>query len=190
MARELARRVGRSGGLFDLRSEVDRLFEDFFGGDATLERSDVFVPKLDVRDNEDAYLLRVELPGIDPNDVSIDLDDDVLTVRGERQRDSSETRGGYEYSESSYGSFVRSLQLPRGIDASHVDASMNQGVLEITVPKVATAQQRKIPVKAVSASASQPAPSMQEKAPDKTQSPAGGGTSVKVGGAEARNPKS
>jgi HSP20 family protein len=99
-----------------------------------------------------------------PDDVSIDVDQNVLTVRGERKREKQETRGGYEYSEASYGSFLRSVQLPPGVDGSKVEARMEHGVLEVAIPKGEEARPRRIPVKGAAAGA--------EAVPSSTQSTA------------------
>jgi HSP20 family protein len=166
MARDISRRGAQGGSVFDFRNEIDRLFEDFFSpgaGRQLAERGLDFVPNLEVREQDQDYLVRVDLPGMKPEDVSIDVDQNVLTVRGERKREQQETRGGYAYSEASYGSFMRSVQLPQGVDASKVEARMEHGVLEIAIPKGEEARPRKIPVRGATAGAEQVPSSTQQQ---------------------------
>lgn len=151
MARDIQRR-GEFGGFLDLRHEIDRLFENFFelgGGAGSLARRGDFVPRIELQEVDQGFVIRAELPGLKPEEVSIEVDGNVLTLRGERKRETQKSRGGFEYSEANYGSFVRSVELPGGIiDASKVEARMEQGILEVTVPKSETARPRKIPVRA------------------------------------------
>ena len=101
--------------------------------------------RLDVRETDEHYLVRAEIPGLDPKDLDIQVQGDVLVLSGEKQveRDERET---LTYSERAYGSFRRALRLPAPIDAEHVQARHANGVVTITLPKADSARPRRIQV--------------------------------------------
>jgi HSP20 family protein len=141
-----------TGPVFGLRREIDRLFEDTFGGDA---RRSGWAPAVDIREDNKEIALEVELPGIKPSDVEVTAENGVLTIRGEKQSTSSEgTEGRYHVVERSYGSFTRSFQLPQGVDDQRIEADFADGLLTVRIPKAALAQPRRI---AIRNSGSQPA---------------------------------
>ena len=118
-----------------LQSEVNRLFDTFFGGrpgDAGLRR---WVPAMDLVETDDHLLLRADLPGLDRDDVSIEVKDGVLTVSGERQAEHDEQADGFYRVERAFGAFSRSLSLPSQIDAERITAEFDRGVLEVRIPK-------------------------------------------------------
>jgi HSP20 family protein len=119
----------------------------FFGGSPT-RAAQSFAPPVDIVEQEKAYLVRAELPGVSPSDVDIQVENDVLTLRGERKHESNEEHDGYRRVERSYGSFSRSFALPKGTNAEAIEARADNGVLTITIPKVAAATARKVEVKA------------------------------------------
>jgi|SRR6478672_8558080 len=141
-----------TGPVFGLRREIDRLFEDTFGGDA---RRTGWVPAVDIREDSKEIALEIELPGIKPSDVEVTAENGVLTIRGEKQSTSTEgSEGRYHVLERSYGSFTRSFQLPTGVDEQRIDADFADGVLIVRIPKAALAQPRRIQIRN---SGSQPA---------------------------------
>ncbi|WP_394848500.1 Hsp20/alpha crystallin family protein [Pendulispora brunnea] len=151
--------------VFDLRREIDQLFESFFSPSrGTMQRPGGldFNPHLEITETDGAYVLNAELPGLEENDVNIDVNGDVLTVRGEKRREQSGERRGYQYSERSYGQFARSLQLPRGTDASKIEAHFKNGVLKVTVPKGEAARARSIPIRTGGVETQQRVPTTQE----------------------------
>ena len=121
-----------------LQGEVNRLFDTFFGSprangaDARARR---WVPAMDLVETEDALVLKADLPGLERDDVTIEVKDGVLTVSGERRQAHSEKADGYYRVERAFGGFSRSLSLPKGVDAEQVSASMDKGVLSVRVPK-------------------------------------------------------
>jgi HSP20 family protein len=131
--------------VFGLRREIDRLFEDTFGrGDTGTS----WTPAVDVQENQNELRLDVELPGLNPDEVEITADNGVLTIRGEKQFERKEGDDSrYHVVERSYGSFLRSFQLPQGLDESRIDATFNNGILSIHIPKSALAQPKKIQIK-------------------------------------------
>ena len=90
---------------------------------------------MDLAETEDEFVLKADLPGLSEDDVSIELEDNVLTVSGERKGEHEERKDGYYRVERSYGRFSRSLTLPEGVDADAVKASFDHGVLEVHIPK-------------------------------------------------------
>jgi len=134
-------------GIPDLRQEIDTLFEQFFSpGALSGYRTADFVPKLEVTEAEDSYLLRAEVPGVAPEDVEIDVNNNILTLRGQKKREEKREFQGYEYTERSYGSFVRSIQLPPETDSTRIAADVRNGVLEVRIPKGEAARPRRIAV--------------------------------------------
>jgi HSP20 family protein len=129
-----------------LRREIDRLFEDALGrGDSG--RS--WIPSVDIRETEKAITLAFELPGIRAENVEVTSESGVLTVRGEKREERTEDdeqEGRYHIVERSYGAFTRSFQLPPGIDEDNIDASFDNGVLTVRVPKSDTPQSRRIEI--------------------------------------------
>lgn len=139
-----------------LRSEVDRVFNDFTPGffDRQLARfPNAFLrgmPAADFVESAKTYELTVELPGIDAKDLDLTLANGILTLKGEKQESKEEKEKEYYLSERRYGSFQRSLQLPDGVDAEKIGASFENGVLKVVLPKMPNAQKndRKIAIKA------------------------------------------
>jgi HSP20 family protein len=132
-----------------LQGDVNRLFDSFFGRREAggVSQSRRWVPAMDLAETEDSLVLRADVPGVDRNDIAVEVKDGVLTVTGERHAQSEDKREGYHRVERSYGSFARSLELPKGIDPEGVDASYEDGVLEVRIPKPAERQPTKVEVK-------------------------------------------
>jgi HSP20 family protein len=147
-----------------LQREVDRLFEEFSRGLPMFSPQAMtnILPSIDVTETDKEIEITAELPGLERKDVDISIEDDVLTIRGEKKVESEQGdkkgqqgdkkgNGGdnksYHVSERSYGVFYRMLQLPPGIDPSTVKATMSNGVLKISIPKPARTQAKKIEVK-------------------------------------------
>lgn len=146
-----------------LRHEIDRLFDDFNGGSRASFGRSLFdmqpfwsretwatAPAVDITETDKAYEVTAELPGIDEKNVAVKFADGVLTIKGEKKEESEEKKKDYYLSERSYGAFQRSFQVPAGIDADKIEAAFKKGVLTITLPKTAQAQQaeKKITIKA------------------------------------------
>ena len=122
--------------LDSLQGEVNRLFDTFFGGAADSgSRSRRWVPAMDLVETENALVLTADLPGLERDDVSIEVKDSVLTVSGTRDAEHTDKADGYYRVERAFGSFSRSLTLPDGVAADKVKAAFDKGVLEITIPK-------------------------------------------------------
>lgn len=147
--------VARSDDPFgSLRREMNRMFEDTFGNFLAPMREGIgrgmLAPSVDVKETDKELEVTAELPGVDEKDVQVTLEDDVLTIKGEKKLEKEESREGYHVSERSYGSFFRSLPMPSGVDPNKVNATFSKGILKVTLPKPAGAQAKakKIDIKA------------------------------------------
>jgi HSP20 family protein len=139
-----------------MSQDMDRLFEQFgfgrsaFGFGPTLgsllgsdvadrsqrfgEGSTLWMPQVETTQRGDRFVVRADLPGINKDDVHVEIDDDVLTISGERHNEQRDERDGFFRSERSYGSFFRAIPLPDGVKADQGEAKFNDGVLEISLP--------------------------------------------------------
>jgi HSP20 family protein len=112
--------------------EVDRLLDRVFDTQAGPQR---WAPPMDLTESEDHYLLRADLPGMSEDEVSIEVDNGVLTVAGERRAEHAEREKGWHRIERSFGRFQRQLTLPDGVDAEALTAEFDRGVLSVRIPK-------------------------------------------------------
>lgn len=127
-----------------LQSEVNRLFSRAGGGDVSERQS--WIPSVDVVETKDAITLKADLAGMDPNDIALEVEDNVLTVSGERRFQEEVDEEKYYRIERRYGSFSRSIALPQGADPEKIEAEYENGVLAVTVPKVEAAKPKRISV--------------------------------------------
>lgn len=127
--------------------EVNRVFDAFNRGFGAPDSGEVlWNPPFDVQESEDHYVLRTEVPGVDPAHIDVSVENHVLTVTGEKKHESEETGAAYHRRERVFGRFERSFRLPRAVDAEAIRAVCKNGVLELTVPKAPEARPRRIPV--------------------------------------------
>ncbi|WP_456427337.1 Hsp20/alpha crystallin family protein [Rhodocaloribacter sp.] len=137
-------------GLSQLQREVDRLFEDFFGRtlmtDRETELQSVWTPVVDLSESDDAYLIRMDLPGLSKEDVQITFENGVLQVSGERKNVHEETKDQVHRIERWYGRFFRSFNLGQNVQADKIKATFKNGVLTIEAPKVEASKPLKIKV--------------------------------------------
>ena len=134
-----------------LQRDMDRLFSRgnglFDGDEARVQNGSSarqsWMLATDVVETQDALTLKAALPGIDPKDIDVQVEDNVLTIRGERQFERVE-EGHYHWTEQRYGSFSRSVTLPPYADVTRISARYNNGVLELTIPKREESKPRKI----------------------------------------------
>jgi HSP20 family protein len=126
---------------------MNRLFGTVFDthtGDGGAPRR--WIPAMDLVEEADEFVLRADLPGVREEDVKVELEDNVLTVAGERRAEHERTADGYRRIERSSGSFARSLTLPEGIDPDSVSARFERGVLEVRVPKPEQRKPRRVAI--------------------------------------------
>jgi HSP20 family protein len=144
-----------------MRREMDRMFDRFFGGGFGMPLSrrmfemepswqgggegfGFSAPAIDFAEDEHAYHLTAELPGLSEKDINLSLSDDMLTISGEKreERQENEKDKNFHYSERRFGSFRRMIQLPQHIDRDKIEANFKNGVLRVTVPKAQDVRQR------------------------------------------------
>jgi len=135
--------------------ELERRFEDIFGRPflpAVWRRLPMeergWAPPIEVFEKEDKYVVKAELPGMKEEDIDVSVIGDTLTVKGERKAESEVKEEDYYCCERSYGSFFRSIALPSNVDAKKIEASFEDGVLEVSLPKAAEVKPKKISVSA------------------------------------------
>jgi HSP20 family protein len=140
-----------------LHDDVERLLRETFGrgigrsvlaDGSTVTTAGAFGPALDVEETEDAFTIHVELPGVAADDVDVSLEENVLTVSGERRFYDDREADGFRRIERSFGRFHRAIRLPDRVDTTGVRASQRDGVLTITAPKAEEAKPRRIAVEA------------------------------------------
>ncbi len=134
--------------LQSVQSEINRLFNTLFESPTPTVNGSPrrWIPAMDLVENENDFVLRADLPGVAEKDVKIELQENVLTISGERKAEHEERKEGYYRLERSAGSFSRTLTLPEGIDPSGITASYDRGVLEIHVPKPAVRKPHKVTI--------------------------------------------
>ena len=132
--------------LDSLQGDMNRLFDRFFEGRAPNGGGRRWIPAMDLVETHDALVLRGDLPGMSEEDVEIEIKDNVLTVSGERKAQHEEKGEGYHRVERAFGSFSRSLSLPRGVEADKIAASFDNGVLEVRIPKPAEAKPTRVEI--------------------------------------------
>jgi HSP20 family protein len=136
-------------GFYDPVGEMNQVFDNMLGGlmrrSGGQQRSEVaeWAPAIDVVTENGDLVVKAELPGVKQEDVDITLQDNVLTVSGQRKAEQEEERGGYYVRERRYGSFSRSLTVPEGVDESKIHARYENGVLKVTIEGAAQVQEPK-----------------------------------------------
>lgn len=128
-----------------IQREFNRLFDELGDGWAAFTELEL-APRMDLHEDDKSVELTVELPGLSQSDVKIAVEDDVLTVSGEKKAEKDYKEGSVRVSERSYGAFSRSVSLPRSVDAAKIKASMADGVLKIIAPKDGSAVARTIEI--------------------------------------------
>ncbi|HEX9998766.1 MAG TPA: Hsp20/alpha crystallin family protein [Abditibacterium sp.] len=132
-----------------LQQQINHLFNqfdtDFFGRGEEIGGG-MFAPAMDVKEDAHAYTVQLEVPGVPRDKIDITLQDGALVIRGAREPKAEKTEGHYRRVERSYGSFSRSLTLPRAVDGAQVSADLHDGVLTVRLPKAEDAKPRQIAI--------------------------------------------
>lgn len=142
----------RDGGriLPNLRDDLEQLFQDWFEGTTSTEMAaGAWCPRCDLEETDEAYVLHVELAGVDPDDIEVSLEDNTLTVKGERSFYAEKSEEGFTRRERSFGSFFRAMRLPTSVDADAIEAAHHNGVLTVTAPKTDKSHSRHVPITTV-----------------------------------------
>ena len=143
-----SRPVGEVSPLFRFQDRFDRLLDEFGVTPATADDLSLN-PRIDVSEEEDAFLLSAEMPGIGKDDVDLRVTEDSITLRAEKKTEREENSDKFHLVERRFGTFSRSLELPQSVDPDNVSAEFKDGVLTVTLPKAPEAQNgsRKIELK-------------------------------------------
>ncbi len=135
--------------MMHLQQQINRMFDQFdndlFGRMEGLGEG-MFTPPVDIKEDADAYTVHLEVPGVTQDHLHLSLQDNVLTIKGSKEQKQESGEGRYRRIERSYGSFSRSLSLPRNVDATRVEANLEDGVLEVRLPKREESKPRQINV--------------------------------------------
>ena len=153
-------------GVAVLQNRLNSIFNDFANATGELQNESLsagnFIPPVDVYEDANCLVLKLEVPGILQEDLQIDLENQTLTVKGERKLVKDEKEGNFHRIERRYGSFVRSFTLPSTIETESAQASYENGVLAITLPKKEAAKPKQVKIEIGSGSSSKPAPKQVE----------------------------
>jgi HSP20 family protein len=132
-----------------MKKDMDRLFDRFWDEDSPrLPSMGDWAPAMDVSETKDAVVVKAEVPGIESKDIQLSLQDQLLTLKGEKKEEREDKDEHYYRMERSYGAFVRTVRLPATVDGSKVAATFKNGLLKVTLPKSTTAKGTTIPIKA------------------------------------------
>jgi HSP20 family protein len=137
------------GHLQSFQDEMNRMFNQFFRGGAGEEGSwgpSTWTPPVDIYETDDALILTADLPGVSKDEVSIEVHNNTLILRGERKHDAAVREDSYHRMERAYGPFQRAFVLPTMVDQKHVQATYKDGVLELRLPKSEAAKPRRIAI--------------------------------------------
>lgn len=137
-------------GLQSLQTDMNRIFDEFFRGDISVRDPLLmreWTPAVDVIENNDAYILKAELPGMNKEDVKITLENNILTIRGEKKNDTETKEENMHRIERRYGVFERSFTVPGSIIADKIEANYSNGILSLTLPKAEDAKPKMINVR-------------------------------------------
>ena len=130
-----------------LHQSLDQFFNETLSSpEASSSPSVAWVPRVDIHEEKDRFVVLADVPGVEPKDIDITAEKGVLTVRGERRAEKRVTDNGYERIERVAGTFLRRFTLPEGANTESITAKQTNGVLEVTIPKAPTAQPRRISI--------------------------------------------
>jgi HSP20 family protein len=137
--------TGMNGFKDEMDRLLDRLFEPRLGAFETLGD---WMPKLDLSETKDAYVARLEVPGVGPKEVNVSIREGLLMVTGEKTREDEEKDAKHHRVERAWGRFARTIPVPGPVDTGKTTATFKEGVLTVTLPKTAVARESFVPVKA------------------------------------------
>jgi len=169
--------------MMNLQQQINRMFDQFdtdlFGRLEGLGEG-MFTPPVDIKEDADAYTVHLEVPGVSQDNLHLSLQDNVLTIKGSKEQKQESGEGRYRRIERNYGSFSRSLSLPRNVDATRVEANLEDGVLEVRLPKREESKPRQINVGVTQNSGAQSivAQNGTSQNGEKQETPTQGGTST------------
>jgi len=136
------------GRSFGFRNHMDSIINEFFHPAACIDEGTarVWNPIVDVYENDESIVVKAEVPGVDKKDISVDIDNGVLTVKGERKHEEEVKEDRFYRKERVYGKFQRSFRLPEGTDYDKINADFKDGILTVTVPKAEEKKPKQISI--------------------------------------------
>jgi HSP20 family protein len=144
--------IRRRGDIFSemnrMQEDMNRYFDDFFGEHRRGLAEGAWLPAVDVSETEDQFVVRAELPGMSHEDIDINVQENVLTLKGEKKQEKKEEKENFHRLERTYGSFTRAFTLPAGVKPEDIKATFKDGVLEVSMPKAEEAKPKKIAITA------------------------------------------
>lgn len=136
--------------LFRLHDDLDRMCDSFIGKLPRFWSEDYregrWTPRVDISESKDDIIVKAEIPGMTKDQIKVSLQDNILTIRGEKKQEQEEKEASFHRVERSYGAFVRSFSLPTLVRSDQIKASYKDGILKITLPKVEEVKPKEIPV--------------------------------------------
>jgi HSP20 family protein len=134
--------------LDNIQDEVSRVFDSFFDAKPFVRRGvdSGWDPDVDIVEDKDKVLVKIDLPGIEKDDIKVSVEENILTIKGERKAEKEEQDKSYHHVERVYGSFCRSFSLPSKVDAQSIRADYKNGVLSIDLPKAEEVKPKEIPI--------------------------------------------
>ncbi len=136
--------IPRTGSIYPVKDILDRFFED---EGILLREEKNWVPAFDISENEKGYVVNAELPGMDAKDLEITISGDVLSVKGEKKKETEDKSDTYHRIERCYGSFQRSFRIPDAVETDKVDATYKDGILKLVIPRTKESKVKKIEIK-------------------------------------------
>jgi HSP20 family protein len=130
-----------------LACNIDRVFDEMFTSRPMAESEIGWTPRADVHENDNNFVVQLDLPGVEKDNVKVKFEDDTLVVFGERKYESNVDEKNFHRVERIYGSFTRSISVPKDVDSEKISASFKNGVLEITLPKTEEVKPKEIEIK-------------------------------------------
>ena len=137
-------------GLHSFQREMNRMLDQFFRGDIFEEQEGTgltFMPAVDFSETKDSYVIKAELPGLKKDEVKVTLNNNIVTITGEKKSEYEKKEGNYHRIERSFGMFERSVSIPGAIKSDAIDAKYADGLLTLTLPKTEETKQKTIDVK-------------------------------------------
>lgn len=134
---------------FPLSKDINQLFDNLFKlqPDSSFVDTGTWAPAVDIKEEADRFLVTADIPGVDKKDIHISLENNLLTIHGERKFEKTENKEGYSRIERMQGQFYRRFSLPQTVDESKIDATYKHGVLQVTIPKKETVKGKRIEVR-------------------------------------------
>jgi HSP20 family protein len=135
---------------YPLQKDLSSVLDGFFRGyseDASFVDTGTWAPAVDIKEEDNQFLVIADIPGVNKEDINISLENNILTIHGERKTERKEEKKGYSRIERTQGQFYRRFSLPQTADESKISAAYKQGVLEISIPKKEISKQKRIEIK-------------------------------------------